>query len=96
MINDDPSTDDCRVMQFQLPVTDRIFVGHVIKSLLVKSEIGCEANCFDYNDCMSVNLGPQEDGTYLCELSSSDHTLHPDDLLQHNKFIYKPVWVSNI
>ena len=66
----------------------------MIKSMMVTSEIGCEANCFDDDDCMSVNFGPPEDSKNLCELSSSDHDIHPEGLIQQEGFTYKPVWVS--
>ena len=69
-------------------------MGHVIKSIQVRSEVGCEANCFENDDCMSVNLGPLEDGKHLCELSNSDHDIYPKVLKQREAFIYKPVWVS--
>ena len=82
-------------MQFQQPIYNRSLVCHMIKSLKTNSEIGCEANCFAHDDCMSVNLGPLEDSKYLCELSSSDHNLHPEDWKHRKGFIYKPVWVSN-
>ncbi|KAL9970863.1 hypothetical protein ACROYT_G023315 [Oculina patagonica] len=85
------ATDDCRALQFKLPVYNRKLVGHVIKSMLVKSEIGCEANCFKEDNCMSMNLGQLEDGKHVCELSSSDHDLHPEDLKHQMEFIYRPV-----
>jgi len=81
-------------MQFKEPVSHRTLVGHVIKSMMVTSEIGCEAKCFAYNDCMSVNLGPLKHNKNLCELSSSDHDIHPEDLIKREGFTYKPVRVS--
>ena len=94
MIENNPPTNDCRVMQFRLPLINHTFVGHVIKSVLVKSETGCESFCFANDDCMSVNLGPLEGNKHLCELSSSDHNLHPGDLKPRSGFLYKPVRVS--
>ncbi|CAH3018206.1 unnamed protein product [Porites evermanni] len=42
---------------------------------------------------MSVNLGPQrKGGQHICELSLSDHNIHPKDLMQQQGFIYKSVW----
>ena len=81
-------------MQFQQPIYNHSLVRHLIKSRKTNSEIGCESFCFADDDCMSVNLGPLEDNRYLCELSSSDHNLHPEDLKHRKGFIYKPVWVS--
>ncbi|CAH3038602.1 unnamed protein product, partial [Porites lobata] len=78
-------------MHFKLPVPNRILVNHVIQSAQVKSEIECETNCFAHDDCMSVNLAPLQDGNYLCELSNSDHDIHPEDFKQMNRALFKPV-----
>ena len=87
-------SEDCRVMHFKLPVPNRILVNHVIQSAQVKSEIECETNCFAHDDCMSVNLAPLQDGNYLCELSNSDHDIHPADFKQMDRTLFKPVKVS--
>ena len=82
------------MMHFKLPVPNRILVNHVIQSAQVTSEIECETNCFAHDDCMSVNLAPLQDGNYLCELSNSDHDIHPEDFKQMNRALFKPVKVS--
>ena len=87
--------DDCRALQFTHPIINQKLEGHLIKRILVKSEIGCEANCFEDDDCVSINFGPPEDGKHVCELSSSDHDIHPEDLKHQMEFIYRPVLVSN-
>lgn len=71
-------------------------MGHVIKGIWVTSEEVCEANCFAEDDCMSINFGPKSQEKHLCELSSSDHNLHPEDLKERLSFIYKSTWVSVI
>lgn len=43
---------------------------------------------------MSFNFGPGDSGAYLCELSDSDHNLHPEDLQQRDGFIYGPTEVG--
>ena len=71
-------------------------MGHVIKGIWVTSEEGCEANCFAEDDCMSINFGPKSQEKHLCELSSSDHNLHPEDLKERSSFTYTSMWVSVI
>lgn len=40
---------------------------------------------------MSYNLGPKlVDDTHKCELSNSDHVLHPEDLVGRDGFVYQP------
>ena len=68
----------------------------MIKSLQVNSADGCEVNCFINDDCVSVNIGPLEDGKHVCELSSSDHNIHPEDLKDQIYFIYRPALVNSI
>ena len=94
VLNVNPVTDDCRLLQYKPPMKNRTLIGHVIKSLLVNTADGCEINCFMNDDCMSLNFGPLADGKRVCELSSSDHDIHPEDLKHHKEFIYRPVWVS--
>ncbi|KAJ7352808.1 hypothetical protein OS493_033618 [Desmophyllum pertusum] len=44
------------------------------------------------HNCVTFNVGPSrdEDGTYICELSDSDHKIHPEALVRQNGFTYKP------
>ena len=42
---------------------------------------------------MTINFGLGANGKYLCELSSSDHELHPQDLKHRSGFIYGPTLV---
>jgi len=39
---------------------------------------------------VSYNIGPsEEDGSYVCELSDSDHKMHPEALTSRNGFTYR-------
>ncbi len=42
---------------------------------------------------MSINFGRGDGGAYLCELSDSDHNLHPNDLRKQDGFTYRPAKV---
>lgn len=61
----------------------------MVKSYVVKSQGDCELKCYLEDECMSINFGPEHSGTYLCELSDSDHGLHPKDLRHRDGFIYR-------
>lgn len=87
------AVDDGRVMKFEQPLLNRTLVNHVIKGIWVKSELSCKSFCFADDDCMSINLGPLRDKQHFCELSRSDHVLHPGDLKIRTGFKYNPVWV---
>ncbi|KAL9956973.1 hypothetical protein ACROYT_G038544 [Oculina patagonica] len=77
-------------MEFRTTVEGRALIGHLVTSYLLNSQDDCELKCYMEDDCMSINFGPGDSGAYLCELSDSDHDLHPDDLRQRDGFIYKP------
>ena len=44
--------------------------------------------------CVSVNIGPPTDEKFICELSDSDHTKHPEDLKKREGFLYIGTEVS--
>ncbi len=67
---------------------------HVITSVMVKRVSSCLAHCYVEENCVSYNLGPKlVDDTHKCELSNSDHLLHPEDLVGRDGFIYQPIEV---
>ena len=83
---------DCpRVVKFIDFMEGRILLGHVFKRIEIKSEDAyvCEVNCFLVADCVSFNIGPLQDGKYWCELSNSDHIVHPQDLVNGVGTIYQ-------
>ena len=47
---------------------------------VTESPEDCELQCYLEDDCMSINIGIMGDETYYCELSDSDHVVHPRDL----------------
>ncbi len=67
-------------MEINLAIEDHTLVGHVFKSMLIQDSSVCEVNCFMEGDCVSFNFKLQQDGKYLCNLSDSDHVVHPGDL----------------
>ena len=68
--------------------------GHVIKTVEVAKEENCQIQCFIEHRCVSFNRG-QNNGRYICELSDSDHTLHPEDMIQRNGYSYHGSTVSS-
>ena len=71
--------------------------GHVFKTFTVRRESTCEIRCFVEHSCVSYNIGPShEDGSYVCELSDSDHEMHPEALARRNGFSYRTTEVIKI
>ncbi|KAL9956971.1 hypothetical protein ACROYT_G038542 [Oculina patagonica] len=80
---------NCRILEFKPLIDGHALFDHVIKTYLTVSQDVCELKCYREDDCVSINFGPGDSGAYLCELSDSDHELHPEDLKQRNGFIYR-------
>ena len=60
---------------------------------VTESPEDCELQCYLEDDCMSINIGVMGDKTYYCELSDSDHVVHPRDLENQKDVIYRSVQV---
>lgn len=88
-------TEICRVLKYKPAIKEYSLQGHVIKNLTVKRESACHARCFIEHDCVSFNIGSSnQEGTYICELSDSDHEIHPEALIRRNGFTVQPTEVS--
>ena len=48
----------------------------------------CRGQCVMDSRCMSINIGIPINDKVVCELSDSDHTLHPEDLKPRADFTY--------
>ncbi|XP_044163035.1 uncharacterized protein LOC114964703 [Acropora millepora] len=80
--------DGCRTLIFHPPMNDRYLYGHVNRSYVIESKADCEHKCYLDADCMSTNTKILHTGKFLCELSDSDHKLHPADLKFGQNFTY--------
>lgn len=52
-------------------------------------EVTCRDRCVMEGTCVSFNIGPPTNDTVICQLSDSDHTLHPSDLKLQAGFTYR-------
>ena len=69
--------------------------GHVFKSIKVQKENECDTKCYLESNCVSFNVvSSLVDGTLICELSNSDHEIHPETLVRQFGSIYQPFEVS--
>ena len=63
--------DECRNIIFKEPVANRAMKNHVIRSDEVPNEGTCRLLCYMEPNCVSINLGPSEDGKHKCDLNNS-------------------------
>lgn len=78
-----------RIVYFKEPVSDKILKGHVIRTERVIDEGSCRVRCFFEPNCVSVNVGPKEKDTHMCELNNStDETPTLSALLEGKRYTY--------
>lgn len=87
----------CRRLKFTTPVDGFALEGHVIKniSLSIGMRSSCRGRCTIESKCISINIGPPIKDQVICQLSDSDHTLHPEDLKPQEGFTYSGTEVRN-
>ena len=67
----------------------------MFKSIKVQKNSECDARCYVESNCVSFNVvSSLVDGTLMCELSNSDHEIHPEALLNQFGSIYQSFEVS--
>ena len=68
---------------------ERRLMNHTIKTLLVKSLDDCEYLCYLDDNCVSLNIKNNENGTHTCELNNSTLLEHDADLVSSPVFYYR-------
>ena len=88
----------CRSLMFLKSFGGHALQRHVFKEIYLTMGIepyrDCKNRCLMENYCVSVNIGPPDkNGLRVCQLSDSDHTQHPDDLIPREGYLY---WASKV
>ncbi|XP_078373999.1 uncharacterized protein LOC144658644 [Oculina patagonica] len=81
--------DLCRHLKFTPPIQGFALQGHILKNLSIGIYASCKDLCTMESRCVSFNLGPPINDRRVCELSDSDNTQHPDDLIPREGFVYR-------
>ena len=63
-------TEYNRIINFKEPINDKVLPGHVIRTEMVPNEGSCRVKCFLEPNCVSINVGPEVEGTRKCELKN--------------------------
>ena len=86
------SSDDCRKIEFADRLENKALINHVIISFGEIEEEMCKIKCYLEPNCRSYNYGLLTNGTFLCELSDTQHMqAHPDELEARNGFNYRSI-----
>ena len=65
------SSEYNRIITFKEPIKGKVLKGHVIRSLKVANEGSCRVQCFMEPNCVSINVGPVQEGKSICELNNA-------------------------
>ena len=64
------ATEYCRMLEFNAPIPDKALSGHVIRTEEVADEESCRIKCYLEPNCVSINVGPADEGKHTCELNN--------------------------
>ena len=79
---------------FTEPLKDKVLQGHVIRTESVADEGGCRVKCYLEPNCVSINVGPADDGHQMCELNDvTDESPSHSALEERHGYIYNGVEV---
>ena len=59
-----------RIIIFKEAINDKVLPGQVIRTEMVPNEGSCRVKCFLEPNCVSINVGPEVEGTRTCELKN--------------------------
>ena len=63
--------DECRIILFAEPISNKVISGHKIKSEEVPDEGSCRLMCYMEPNCVSINVRLAQGGRYKCELNNA-------------------------
>lgn len=88
--------NDCKEMNFKVTFEGKTLANHVFKTIQATDDAHCESQCFLDDRCISYSYGTSADGQkYKCELSDSDHLMHPEDVVRREGVIYRSAQVRS-
>jgi len=77
-------------MIFRISFKNKALQGHVFKAEWASNEGHCEGKCFIDDRCIAYSFGlGANNKNNMCELSDSDHVMHPSDLIGREGTIFR-------
>lgn len=87
-------TADLKAVNFAKQIQGRRLNGSIIREMEVDSEVSCQLQCVEENDCLSYNFGPSENmKRFKCQLSNSDRFFGLKNFTADHKFLYRGIKV---
>ena len=63
-------TEYDRILIFKEPLSNKALEGHLIRTEKVPDEGSYRLKCYLEPNCVSVNVGPLDKGSHICELNN--------------------------
>ena len=83
-----------RILKFKEPFSNKALEGHLIRTEKVPDEGNCRLKCYLEPNCVSVNVGPLDKGTHICELNNdTDESPSYLALMERQLYTYHAVEV---
>ncbi|KAL9970563.1 hypothetical protein ACROYT_G022962 [Oculina patagonica] len=77
---------------FKETVSNKALAGHVIRTEQVSDEGSCRLKCYLEPNCVSINVGPFDERTQICELSDdTDESPSHLGLVERQRYTYYAV-----
>ena len=88
------ATEYDRILLLKEPVPNRVLEGHVIRTEQVSDHGSCRVKCYMEPNCVSINVGPFDEGTQMCELNNdTDESPSHEALVERQRYTYHAVEV---
>ncbi len=85
-----------RILLFKEPVSNKALEGHVIRTERVSDEGSCRVKCYLEPNCVSINVGPFDEKTQICELNDdTDESPSHLALVERQRYTYYAVEVGS-
>ena len=83
-----------RILIFKEPLSNKALEGHLIRTDKAVNEGSCRLKCYLEPNCVSVNVGPLDGGSHICELNNDAGDSHSHRaLVKRHLYTYRAVEV---
>ena len=88
------ATEPNRFIIFKEPILDKSLPDHVIRTEKVANEGSCRVKCYLEPNCVSLNVGPADEGGHTCELNNAtDESPTKSNLKERQHYIHYAIEV---
>ena len=83
-----------RILIFKEPLSNKALKGHLIRTEKAVDVGSCRLKCYLEPNCVSVNVGPLDGGSHICELNNdTDESPSHRALMERQLYTYHAVEV---